>query len=121
MYTDMYIYIYILFFLCVGQAILSRAGPFIWESLSFIYQTEAAKMEIGVILSLSTPMWERLLVSTGRYWEVLVADQWSRPNHLRHAPHTWLLTMTPKNKNKTGAKMATGYGTRFRGHATSTC
>ena len=24
---------------CVGQAILSRAGPFIWESLSFIYQS----------------------------------------------------------------------------------
>ena len=42
------------------------------ESLSFVYQTEAAKMEIGVILSLSTPMWERLLVGTGRYWEVLV-------------------------------------------------
>ena len=47
MYRDMYIYS----FLCVGQAILSRAGPFIWESLSFIYQTEAAKMKIGVILS----------------------------------------------------------------------
>ena len=29
-------------------------------------------MEIGVILSLSTPMWERVLVRTGRYWEVLV-------------------------------------------------
>ena len=68
MYRDKYRY----FFLCVGQAILSRAGPFIWESLSFIYQTAAAKMEIGVILSLSTPMWESLLVGTGRYWEVLV-------------------------------------------------
>ena len=64
MYRDKYI-----FFLCVGQAILSRAGPFIWESLSFIYQTEAAKMEIGVILSLSTPMWE----GTGGYWDVLVS------------------------------------------------
>ena len=67
MYRDKYIY----FFLCVGQAILSRAGPFIWESLSFIYQTEAAKMRSVLFLSLSTPMWERLLVGTGRFWEVL--------------------------------------------------
>ena len=63
---------YIYFFLCVGQAILSRAGPFIWESLSFIYQTEAAKMRSVLFLSLSTPRWERLLVSTGRFWQVLV-------------------------------------------------
>ena len=67
MYRDKYIY----FFLCVGQAILSRAGPFIWESLSFIYQTEAAKMRSVLFLSFSTPMWERLLVGTGRFWEVL--------------------------------------------------
>ena len=39
---------YIYFFLCAGQAILSRAGPFISESLSFIYQTEVVKMKIGV-------------------------------------------------------------------------
>ena len=77
MYTYVYIHICIeiciyIFFLCVGQAILSRAGPFIWESLSFIYQTEAEKMRSVLFLSFSTPMWERLLVGTGRYWEVLV-------------------------------------------------
>ena len=38
----------------------------------FHISNRGSKNEIGVILSLSTPMWERLLVGTGRYWKVLV-------------------------------------------------
>ena len=56
---------------CVRQAILTRAGPFISESLSFIYQTEVVKMKIGVYSEAAD-----LLKDSKRYGHRLSNNVW---------------------------------------------
>ena len=80
--------------LCIKQVILSRAGPFIWESLSFIYQTDLQKWR-SVLFYHYPPLCRK-------YWQVLGGTGGYRWVLGRTGGYGWILVSTGGYSRVTG-------------------